>query len=660
MAITINVDKVKFRDQNGNYQSPVVLQGAKGDTGLQGPKGDPGDDYTLTAQDKSDIAGLVEADLAPVITNAEAATTAANTAAQNANNATGYIAVTEASSTASAAHAKGSYLIYDGNLYQATADIAIGDSLATTGTGANIAQVTGGAMGEVTDLKSATGALETRVSAIEEAEGLMRYGVSGIGQSASALTRIWDSVGMTAQVGTDGDNSNVINDFDHVTPFNRRKCVGQWHLVDGRPQFSVHAYYGDENYAEDGSMGDYVAVECPKAYFYLKDGVLGVSAHHYPGWKVFDIFTHGHNVDETFDYAYLPAYALAVKDGHAVSLPGLTNEQGTYKDLLDKARTYADADVGAKAILEPAAVAFYEWALQTVEFAQQNIKTVMYGCLSLRSSNDDTVVFTDATHILTNNYYASRVVGEAICVYGGTANHTNVAYQATHTIKSIIRCDETGTESASGTHQLIEVEDLGKNYFTYEIGTTYNLAARPWLTGACNGVSTPSGSPVSNTNGYYPMKYRWRENTHGNQYHTWADLFNKRVQDENSQDYLEWYYLPDPAAYETATTSKPDATDLATSAFEKLDVETAPEDYVNGYIKTRQYAEEYPEIWIPGTVTGASNTTYYAVYAYLVPSFVVRACRFGGSWTAGYVALSAYYAPAFGLAAFGGDLCYAQ
>lgn len=64
-------------------------------------------------------------------------------------------AQTEPTNTAGAAHAKGSYLIYDDNLYKVTADIAIGDTLATTGTGANIAQVTGGAMGEVIKLKSA-------------------------------------------------------------------------------------------------------------------------------------------------------------------------------------------------------------------------------------------------------------------------------------------------------------------------------------------------------------------------------------------------------------------------------------------------------------------------------------------------------------------------
>ena len=64
--------------------------------------------------------------------------------------------------------------------------------------------------------------VEGRVTVIEEAGGYKKYGVSGVGQAASALTRIWDSVGMIAQVGTDGDNSSVQNGFDNATPFNRR------------------------------------------------------------------------------------------------------------------------------------------------------------------------------------------------------------------------------------------------------------------------------------------------------------------------------------------------------------------------------------------------------------------------------------------------------
>lgn len=489
--------------------------------------------------------------------------------------------------------------------------------------------------------------------------GLKRYGVSGVGLQPSALTRLWDAVGMTAQVGTDGDNSNVVNDFDNAPPFNRRKCVGYWEVNGDHASFRVMAYYGDSNYTEDGTMGDFVAVECPRAYYYKSGNVLGISAHQFEGYRPFDIFCRNHDQNDTIPFVYLPAYALALKDGHAVSLPDLDNEQGAYKTLFDAARTY-DGDAATYAILQPAAVMFYERAMQTVEFAQQDIKVTMRGCLSLWSDNADTVVFTDATHVLTNNYHAPRVVGEYICIYGGTANHTNVAYKATHKILSVVRCDESGNASSSGTHQLIEVEDLGKGYFTYELGTTYNLAARPYRTGSCNGVSTPSGSPVSNTDGYHPMKYRWRENTHGNQIKTFVDLFNNRVGTSNSDWTLEWYYLPKPWLYTPSSTSKPDATDLATDAFVKLDLETSHANYANGYIQSRQYSAMYPDVFAPLIVTGASDTTYTATYAYLVSSFVVRSVRFGGYWFSGRVSFYALNAPSYAYAFYGGDLCFYQ
>ena len=62
------------------------------------------------------------------------------------------IAPTEASSTASSAHAVGSYLFFDGTLYEVTAEIAVGDTI-TVGT--NVATVPNGLSGEVSDLKSA-------------------------------------------------------------------------------------------------------------------------------------------------------------------------------------------------------------------------------------------------------------------------------------------------------------------------------------------------------------------------------------------------------------------------------------------------------------------------------------------------------------------------
>lgn len=504
-----------------------------------------------------------------------------------------------------------------------------------------------------------------RLSAIE---GLHRYGVSGIGQSASQLTRLWDAVGMTAQVGTDGDNSNVINNFDDVTPFNRRKCVGTWHKsATGRPVFHVHAYLGDDDYTEDGTNGDYVAVECPRAYYYFKNGTLGISAHQYTGWRPFDIFCHDHNPEDTMPYYYMPAYALVINEnGHAVCLPGYDNEQGTYKQLVDAARTYQGGALETDAILMPMAINFYEWALFTVEFAKQNCQQVMYGCAGLRHNNDDRVTFIDATHAITNNYYAARVPNECVWIGAVNTDVSSAAYKATHKIMSVTRCDENGNASTSGTHQLLELIDLGKNYTAYDYtGTTeYRIGARPYRTGECNSVSTPSGSPVNNTNGYYPCKYRWHENPYSNQYKTVMDMFNRRIGTGDNDYYLAWYYLPDPSLYEPSAASKPDVTDLELDIFELLDIQTDHEDYLNGWIKSKKYSMEYPDLWIPHEMAGGSNSTYYADYASLVSSTVVRALRPGGSWyygTAdGFSNALANSAPSNGSAHFGGDLCILQ
>lgn len=522
---------------------------------------------------------------------------------------------------------------------------------------------------DITLVKSQIEALEDLPDRVHQLERVVydkRYGVSGIGQSASALTRLWDSVGMTAEVGTDGDNSAVVNDFDHAAPFMRRKCVGEWSLANGHAVFTVNAYYGDGDYAEDGTKGDYVAVECPLSYYYFSDGVLGVSSYKHPGFRPFDIFCRNHNEDDLMEYYYLPAYALAEKDGKAVSLPNLDNFQGSYKQCLDAARTYKNGAVGNLAVIQPAAVNFYEWALATVEFAQQDHQKVMNGCCNLRHNGDDRVTFTDATHVLTSNYQAGRVAGEYILITATSTDINIVSQQASHKIVSIIRCDENGNEDASGTHQLIEVDDLGKAYVTYDTTglTEYRIAARPYRTGSCNSVSTPSGSPVSNSDGYHPMKYRWRENVYANQYKTIVDLFNKRVGTGDSDWILEHYYLPNPENYTPANNNKPDATDLATDDFVKLDVETAHANYVNGYIKTRVQSALYPDIWIPGETTGGSGTTYFADYAYLVNSYAVRSVRLGGYWSAGaydgFSHFTGHYAPSNGSAYYGGDLCFIQ
>jgi len=97
----------------------------------------------------------------------------------------GLVAPSEATSTAAAAHAAGSYLIYNGVLYHATKAIAAGDTLATTGAGANIAAVPGGVTGEVADLMSAINQLE---DSVYEDDPTFEWEIGSIGSSGGDIT----------------------------------------------------------------------------------------------------------------------------------------------------------------------------------------------------------------------------------------------------------------------------------------------------------------------------------------------------------------------------------------------------------------------------------------------------------------------------------------
>lgn len=517
----------------------------------------------------------------------------------------------------------------------------------------------------VTDMNTRLIQVEADIDDLEAQFQFKRYGVTGVGQQTAALTRTLDAVGMTAEVGTDDASVTVTNDFDSAAPFMHRKCVGHWEKDGDHAKFVVQAYLGDPNYAEDGSMGDYVAVELPLSFYLLDGQNLVISAHKYPGYRPFDIFCRNHNENDLLDKVYVPAYALALDaEGHAVSLPDLDNEQGDYAGLFTKARNYANEEVSGMGMLMPAALQFYYWALFLVEFATQNCQSIMQGCCSLRHSNDDTCKFLDATHVLVSNWQTARVVGEYIAIIGATVDQNNAQYKATHRIVSITRADATGAASDSGTYTNVEVEDLGKGYYDYDItgATNYRFVARPWRTGACNNVVTPSGSPVSNANGYYPMRYRYRENIYSNQYHTTVDLFAVRKGTNDNDYYLDWYFLPDPTVI--TTPSNPDQNTLANAPYVKLGLETAHDNYVSGYIVSVQRDENYPDIWAPLLTTGGSSSTYFCDYAYLVASFVARSVRSGGFWSTGAADglshANASNGTSTAIVYFGADLCFAQ
>lgn len=460
-----------------------------------------------------------------------------------------------------------------------------------------------------------------------------KYGASGFANENPTLTRLYDAIGLVAEVGTDGDNSLVRNDFDDLAPFNRKKCVGHWEAGTDRAVFVVEAYESDPDYAEDGTMGDYVAVDCTPAYVWeSEDGdIRAVSPVKLNGFRPFACLASKDNPAVCREHTYLPVYALAFdENGHAVSLPGYSNRQGDYASLLNAAKQYANTDVQQYCHLMPDDVAFYEETLYDIEFATHNCQSIMQGCAGLRHSNDDRVEMVDATHWIIKNYYASRVAGEFVSIQPVSIDINSAKYYASHKIVSIERCDADGTPNASGTCQLITTEDLGLGR-TYEAGTEYRIAARPYNTGACSGVSTPSGSPVSNSDSFHPMKYRHRENVFGNQFQTTMDLFDLRIGEEGAYE-LEWYKMKDLDAGVARNYS---AADMEGDNFVKLGYVTPTEDYKSGYITDEVFDRRYPDNKIPVVGTGGSASKYVCDYAYLVSSAVLRSVRRFGNWNNG-------------------------
>ena len=479
--------------------------------------------------------------------------------------------------------------------------------------------------------------------------GAEKFGVSGVGGSSPTLTRLWDAAGLTATPGTDQEAGH--SDFDKFAPFNRKKCVGSWSIVDGKAVFTPQAYYGDADYAEDGTMGDYVCVDQPPVYWYedKENGILGVSGNPASGFELHKVCQDANGKARA--HTYLPSYALALKDGHAVSLPGLHNYFGHYQGNWNAAKTYGDGSSFADfAIIEPSAVDHLEWLFQTIEFAIQIEQNVMEGATEMAYNTNHTIHGAPAANkiVLTAAIGDLFVVGQSIYI-GSAHDETPSGVSAYNCITAIENCDEDGTLNDSGTYRLITYD--GTDRTESITADTTKVASRP-------------------SDKKHPMLYRWRENVYGNQNMTALDLIARRVPEDSTYK-VAWYHNPDlqhqgAAKYFPSSSSKPDAADLKsdTTGWELLGVETPSSSYANGYIKEESADERWPHVRVPTLTKGASATTYTGDYASLVYSHVVRAVRRRGSVAAGAYAgpryVIAFYAPSHAHWSSGSGLYFVQ
>ena len=493
-----------------------------------------------------------------------------------------------------------------------------------------------------------------------------RFGVSGVGGSAAKLTRIWGAVDFPDPVPST-DTVQGSSPFDNIKPFNRRKCVGSWTKdPDGdKAMFTVNAYFGDPDYTEDGTNGDYVAIDVEPFYYYQSKDVIGVSEFRYPGFVIHPVCVDADgNVRR---HTYIPAYSMAMVDGHPVSLPGYENFRAGYADHISNARKYNNDEAKAYAIIEPAAVMHYEWLLMTIEFATQNMQNYICGATSMRYSSDTVVAVPAANHVVVSSACGAQlVVGQSF--YMGASYGDSVDVALYNHVTDIQKCDETGVVSGEGSYYLISYDGTDRSE-KLVVGTT-QIGSRPWITGATSGyvpsvgaVIGHTGSPINLLNGKYPMRYRWRENVYGNQNMTLLDLMNVRIEDDTDVYHLDWYHLPDPRKAVASNPSKATLTNPA-NGWTRLSVITPSEQYKDGYIKEFTPDTVYPYIRIPTITTGGGSTTYFCDYASLVLSSEVRAVRRGGNVNYGSYAgpcyLNASHAPSNAAWYYGAALFFIQ
>lgn len=429
---------------------------------------------------------------------------------------------------------------------------------------------------------------DTFIDNILELQGdVKRYGVRFSG-SASAGARLYDALGLVAGVGTDAETAE--NSFDHIMPWaGMRRCNTA--LVDGErvPTF-FEGEVGFDNVNKD------VFVYVPLFYYYRSadDNEHVVASSPLAGYRVPTKFRRANGTLR--DHCFLAAYTAGVDaNGVPVSRPGYFPNCISLTAFMSLCKTKhtaetLDSDIWIESTQDEEIIR----VLMDIEFATRDHQTVMQGASSMRYAAD--TVTTGGTNECTvpTACAAALLVGQTIAI--GTAD------KGAQVADNVI---VTAIDTATG---VLTLQSRDGSDITVEAGNY--ISSRPWKSGACDSVLTPSGSPGSNTDAKHPCKYRGIENPFGNQFRwRWDYLQN---------DYQP-YILDDPNNYDGSVNAH----------YTALSYQVAQ---ANGYAKVMGFDPAFPHCRVT-TEIGGGSTTYFADYYYQASG--LRALRVGGDVSIG-------------------------
>ena len=428
--------------------------------------------------------------------------------------------------------------------------------------------------------------LNDKITILENQRPLI-YGVLFSG-SVSAGTRTDDAVGMVANVGL--NDSVVQNDFDEVPFFNRPAC-NVYFDANGNP--IVMAYEGEPGFNRAGAT--FAPYAYPAECFYEETPFYWNGSLDNPRvtrWAYSDFILAPRFVDEN-QKEYSPCYGLAMVSGKATSRSGLQPEYCSVNTGMSNARTFH-----ANGHTETIKARMTDYILQLVEFATRDQQTIMMGAANLRYNNaaDVSVLAENGVNriVVSAATAANYVVGQSISI--GTASNG---------------------EQISARVVITSITDEGANKALNFGGSALNIplgafiSSRAWINGATDAVVASSGSIGSNSSGFYPCKWRNKENP-------WANIFSAICDLLANNTNAELWYLPDPTKY---------ANGVITADYIKMNYALPLSD---GYVTDFEYDARFPFIRLP-KILGASSTTFMGAY-YYYPRYNPSAVICGGGF----------------------------
>ncbi len=456
------------------------------------------------------------------------------------------------------------------------------------------------------------------------------------------------AVGLTAAVST--DTEAAANDFDNEPCFMFTRVNG--YLTEDN-DFIETAVEGEPLFSADGSNGDVYVRWSTRFFRYIYTETheeLQITDIYRPneGWCPYGIFVKPDG--RLSKYAYIAAYEMSYNsDGLAASISGAPVAHNTYAN-----RNAATAGLSHNTQLTEIRkkgtqycgmtskeVAFLQ-DLFSVEFATRNSQSVMQGCTNFNYQKTLSAEETGVSRVIVSNANAAYYpVGCTVSVSAsGLSSAPDRSGSNAHT--TVNRKRVISQEAYDDDNTAIYIDNGGT---TFDTTTTMYISTMPWYTGMTDGVLGSSGSPVSNTSGYYPMKYRGVENLYGNVWTIISDMI--------LSSYTP-YICYDCTKFSTSVTSDYTAASYTVAT-------------TNGYVKEMGHDADNASVRLPITV-GGSASTYYCDYYWVTSG--VRECLFGGYLFNGayagvwywslYSALSAsYWAIASRLSASGRSGVYA-